>query len=97
MKTLMRIALTVLLLPHAGWGQVQTVDQCLTTAQARSGVSLSKSQIRDLCENNSDEVVDCALSQTQVRYFSGDLKQSIKDCRRQFIYTLEPTPAPTSK
>ena len=87
MKTLTRIALTAFFLPSFGFGQVQTVDQCLATSQARSGISLSKAEIRDLCENNSDEVVDCALSQTQVRYFSGNIKQSIKDCRRQFIYT----------
>lgn len=65
--------------------QVQTTNQCLVTTQARAGLTLSKAEIRDLCENNSDDVVNCAITLVQGYRFSGNLSQSVKDCRKQFI------------
>lgn len=65
--------------------QVQTTNQCLATTQARAGLTLTKAEIRDLCENNSDDVVNCAITLVQGYRFSGNLSQSVKDCRKQFI------------
>ena len=65
--------------------QVQTTNQCLASTQARAGLTLSKAEIRDLCENNSDDVVNCAITLVQGYRFSGNLSQSVKDCRKQFI------------
>lgn len=69
----------------AAHAQVQTTNQCLATTQARAGLTLTKAEIRDLCENNSDDVVNCAITLVQGYRFSGNLSQSVKDCRKQFI------------
>lgn len=71
--------------PLTAQAQVQTTNQCLATTRARAGFTLTKAEIRDLCENNSDEVVNCTITMMQGYRFSGNLSQSVKDCRKQFI------------
>jgi hypothetical protein len=66
--------------------QVQTFNQCMATSQARASLSLTKAELRSLCENNSDEVVACTLTMMQGNRFSGNLSQALKDCRKQFIF-----------
>ena len=75
------------ILPFPASAQVQTTNQCLATTQARAGLTLTKSEMRSLCENNSDEVVNCAITMMQGNRFSGNLGQSVKDCRKQFVYS----------
>jgi hypothetical protein len=65
--------------------QVQTTNQCLATTRARAGLTLSKAEMQSLCENNSDDVVNCVITMMQGYRFSGNLSQSVKDCRKQFI------------
>ena len=66
--------------------QIQTTNQCIATTQARASLTLTKAEIRNLCENNSDEVVNCTVTMMQGNHFSGNLAQSLKDCRRQFLF-----------
>lgn len=75
----------VLLVPASASAQVQTTDQCLATTRARAGFTLTRGEIKSLCENNSDEVVNCTITLMQGYRFSGNLSQSVKDCRKQFI------------
>jgi hypothetical protein len=73
--------------PLTATAQVQTTNQCLATTRARAGLTLSKAEMQSLCENNSDEVVNCAITMMQGNRFSGNLSQSVKDCRKQFVYS----------
>lgn len=79
------LSLSFILAPTFAGAQVQTTNQCQATTRARAGFTLTKAEIASLCENNSDEVVNCAITMVQGYRFSGNLSQSVKDCRKQFI------------
>lgn len=62
-----------------------TIDQCISTANVRAGLSLTSAQIRNLCEKNPQSVVDCTLNVILSRSATMRLDGALKECQRDLI------------
>jgi hypothetical protein len=69
-------------LPLSAQAQVPSKSECITTAKARS-LSLSTEQATKLCEKNSIEVVNCAVTQMQSSS-STNMEKVLKQCTMEW-------------
>ena len=61
--------------------QTPTQSQCEATVRARAPMSIDKSKIKKLCEDNSMAVIDCTITQVQGAWFTADFESALKRCR----------------
>lgn len=65
-----------------------TIEQCLSTVQARASLSISESERQLLCENHSQIVVDCTIDHILNRPLSMNFSKALKNCQRDLIRYL---------
>ncbi|MDG0816266.1 hypothetical protein [Bdellovibrio svalbardensis] len=67
----------------------------MTTVRVRS-MSISTADAEKLCAEDSNEVVNCAVTKLQGPH-SGGINESVKACRSEWgLASPTPTPAPTT-
>ncbi|MBO9668656.1 MAG: hypothetical protein J7501_17795 [Bdellovibrio sp.] len=78
--------------------QTPTYAECLSTVRARAGLTITSAEAMKMCADNPIEVVNCAVTQNQTYRFSGNLQQSLRQCRMEWsttpFYNQAPSFAP---
>jgi hypothetical protein len=79
--------LFLLITPLISFAQTPTYSECLSTVRARAGLTITSTEAMKMCADHPIEVVNCAVTQNQTYRFSGNLQQSLKQCRMEWSTT----------